>query len=197
MAERFLFLSTNSLNPEHTKRNLTEAIIPVVFIFINLKLLKIYKYQKDGFNKMKKIIFILISLFIASNIFAQWQPDVRLTYDPAQSYMSGPHQKDIASNGNVLHVVWHDERTNWDIYYKRSTDERAQAGVQIHVCQTGQVNLTAHALQSMGQTYTLCGMITVTVIGNYFTFAQQTAETLGERKHDLQQMMALTHLMWL
>jgi Secretion system C-terminal sorting domain/BNR repeat-like domain len=68
------------------------------------------------------ILFIYISLTIFSTAFAQWQPDVRLTNDPAQSYMSGPHQHDIASNGNVLHVVWHDQRTNWDIYYKRSTD---------------------------------------------------------------------------
>ena len=74
---------------------------------------------------MKKIFFMLISLFIATNIFAQWQPDVRLTYDGAQSYMSNPNKHGIASNGNVLHVVWHDERSNWDIYYKRSTDAGA------------------------------------------------------------------------
>ncbi len=77
---------------------------------------------------MKKILFILISFFTVSTIFAQWQPDVRLTIDGAQSYMSGPHQKDIASSGNVIHVVWHDERTNWDIYYKRSSDAGASWG---------------------------------------------------------------------
>ncbi len=76
---------------------------------------------------MKKIICIIFLSFF-STIFAQWQTDVRLTYDGAQSYMSGPHQKDIASSGNVLHVVWHDERTNWDIYYKRSSDAGATWG---------------------------------------------------------------------
>jgi predicted neuraminidase len=69
-----------------------------------------------------KLLFIFLSLTFFTTTFAQWQLDLRLTNDPAQSYMSGPHQHDIASNGNTIHVVWHDERTNWDIYYKRSPD---------------------------------------------------------------------------
>jgi hypothetical protein len=71
---------------------------------------------------MKKILLSSIIIFCSVVSYSQWQPDVRLTYDGAQSYMSGPHQNDIASSGNILHVVWHDERSNWDIYYKRSTD---------------------------------------------------------------------------
>lgn len=48
-----------------------------------------------------------------------WEADERLTNDPASS--SSPA---IAVSGNVVHVVWNDYRDgNWEIYYKRSTDE--------------------------------------------------------------------------
>ena len=48
-----------------------------------------------------------------------WEADERLTNDPAIS--SSPA---IAVSGNVVHVVWNDYRDgNWEIYYKRSTDE--------------------------------------------------------------------------
>ena len=67
------------------------------------------------------IIFIFLNC-LSQNLSAQWQTDVRLTNDPAQSYMSNPNKHGIVSSGNVLHVVWHDQRSNWDIYYKRSTD---------------------------------------------------------------------------
>jgi hypothetical protein len=73
---------------------------------------------------MKKIIFTLFiihcSLLIAN---AQWQPDVRLTNDPAISYTSYNNAWCIASSGTVVHVVWYDGRdNNYEIYYKRSTD---------------------------------------------------------------------------
>lgn len=72
---------------------------------------------------MKKYFFIISAILFWTILSpAQWQPDVRLTNDPAQSYMSNPNKHCIASSGNVLHVVWHDERTNWNIYYKCSTD---------------------------------------------------------------------------
>jgi hypothetical protein len=73
---------------------------------------------------MKKIIFTLFiihcSLLIAN---AQWQPDVRLTNDPAGSYTFESNARCVASSGSVVHVVWRDERDgNYEIYYKRSTD---------------------------------------------------------------------------
>ncbi len=78
---------------------------------------------------MKKIIFtivlvlILNSSFLIENCFAQWQPDVRLTNDPANSYTSYNNAWCIASSGIVVHVVWYDNRDgNNEIYYKRSTD---------------------------------------------------------------------------
>ena len=54
---------------------------------------------------------------------AQWQPDVRLTNDPAFTSTSNNNAWSIAANGDVLHVVWWDFRDgNWEIYYKRSAD---------------------------------------------------------------------------
>lgn len=59
-------------------------------------------------------------------LFAQWQPDVRLTNDTANSYSSFNNAKWIASSGNTLHVVWSDFRNgNYDIFYKRSTNNGA------------------------------------------------------------------------
>ena len=63
-------------------------------------------------------------LFITQMCFGQWQPDVRLTNDPAYSWTSYNNAWCIASSGSVVHVVWFDLRDggNSEIYYKRSTD---------------------------------------------------------------------------
>ncbi len=62
--------------------------------------------------------FILLTF----NLFAQWQPDVRLTNNPFTSYTSY-NTWCIAASGNVVHVVWWDARNgNDEIYYKRSAD---------------------------------------------------------------------------
>ena len=69
------------------------------------------------------LFLILNSQFLILNCFAQWQPDVRLTNDPAASYTSPNNAWCIAANGDLVHVVWLDERDgNFEIYYKRSTD---------------------------------------------------------------------------
>lgn len=48
-----------------------------------------------------------------------WEPDVRLTDDPAVSF--GPC---VAVSGSNVHVVWQDTRdgSGWELYYKNSTD---------------------------------------------------------------------------
>lgn len=49
-----------------------------------------------------------------------WDVDTRLTNDPGASFYPS-----IAVSGNVVHVIWYDNRhggTNYEIYYKRSTD---------------------------------------------------------------------------
>ena len=72
--------------------------------------------------KMILILLILITLY-TFNLFAQWQPDVRLTYNPAASSTSFNNAWCIASSGDFVHAVWYDIRDgNREIYYKRSTD---------------------------------------------------------------------------
>ncbi|MEK9135834.1 MAG: hypothetical protein AAB393_01820 [Bacteroidota bacterium] len=57
------------------------------------------------------------------DLFAQWQPDVRLTNNSAYSQTSYNNAWCIASEGNIIHAVWYDNRDgNYEIYYKRSTD---------------------------------------------------------------------------
>jgi len=48
-----------------------------------------------------------------------WAPDTRLTFDPARSLYPT-----IAVSGPKVHVAWSEDRDgNYEIYYKRSTDE--------------------------------------------------------------------------
>jgi hypothetical protein len=69
-------------------------------------------------NKLIAILFIAHS----SLLIAQWQPDVRLTNDPAISYTS-PNARCIAAYGDNVHIVWYDSRdVDPEIYYKRSSD---------------------------------------------------------------------------
>lgn len=57
----------------------------------------------------------------STNGGASWLPHTRLTYDTSRSYSAA-----IAALGSSVHVVWYDMRGwNWDIYYKRSTDDGA------------------------------------------------------------------------
>ncbi len=78
--------------------------------------------------KMKKIfitvfVFIIHYSLLITNCEAQWQPDVRLTNASGNSYTTYNNAWCIASNGDVVHVVWFDQRDgNYEIYYKRSTD---------------------------------------------------------------------------
>lgn len=66
---------------------------------------------------------ILIIGFCSAISLAQWQPDLRLTNDTADSYTSNNNTWNIASNGGIVHVLWWDRRIgNYEIYYKRSMD---------------------------------------------------------------------------
>jgi hypothetical protein len=75
-------------------------------------------------SKMKRYLLLASLLLLRSYVtLAQWQPDVRLTNAPGESWTTNNNARSIASNGDVLHVVWWDYRDgNWEIYYKRSTD---------------------------------------------------------------------------
>ncbi|MBZ0201847.1 MAG: hypothetical protein K8I03_02390 [Ignavibacteria bacterium] len=71
---------------------------------------------------MKKL-FILSALFILSSSihYTQWQPDVQLTNNSGASLTSDNNGWCVAADGNLVHVVWYDDRDgNTEIYYKRS-----------------------------------------------------------------------------
>ncbi len=73
---------------------------------------------------MKKLFFLTAALFAANAVHSQWQPDVRLTNDTNFSATSFNGARTMAVSGNVLHVIWSDDRDgNREIYYKRSPDE--------------------------------------------------------------------------
>jgi len=73
---------------------------------------------------MKKTFLLGAALFAAIFSQAQWEPDVRLTNDPAGSLTTWANSVHaIATSGDTVHVVWYDNRDgNFEIYYKRSVD---------------------------------------------------------------------------
>ncbi len=71
----------------------------------------------------KQLLFIILILFVTIVTNAQWQQDVRLTNNTAISNLVPNNSWAIKANGNILHVVWADNRNgSYEIYYKRSTD---------------------------------------------------------------------------
>ena len=73
----------------------------------------------------KHLLFTSVFLFGTLISQAQWQPDVRLTNDPALSATTAySNAHCIASSGDTVHVVWRDNRVggNYEIFYKRSVD---------------------------------------------------------------------------
>ncbi len=67
----------------------------------------------------------LFSLFFCSPaaVHAQWEPDVRLTYNDSASNTDENLRCIAAVPGGTVHIVWYDKRDgNGEIYYKRSTD---------------------------------------------------------------------------
>lgn len=79
---------------------------------------------------MKKL-FIITILFVlnSSGLYAQWQPDLKLTTIVNYTYSLQNNSKQVASYGNTVHAVWYDRPDgNYEIYYKRSTDAGASWG---------------------------------------------------------------------
>jgi hypothetical protein len=78
---------------------------------------------------MKKCLLFIGFIAAGSALWAQWGPDVRLTNAPGHSYTTYNNTYSIAVSGNNIHVIWYDQRDgNWEIYYKRSTDNGATWG---------------------------------------------------------------------
>ncbi|HEY5125564.1 MAG TPA: exo-alpha-sialidase [Ignavibacteria bacterium] len=87
-------------------------------------------------------VFILNSSFLIHNCICQWQPDVRLTNDPASSNPCYNNGWCIGLSGNVVHVVWTDLRDgNYEIYYKRSSDEGTSWGADTRLTNNSGLSL--------------------------------------------------------
>jgi hypothetical protein len=68
------------------------------------------------------LLFSLLLCF-PSVVNAQWEPDVRLTYNDSASYTSYNNAWCVAATGDTVHVTWFDKRDrNEEIYYRHSYD---------------------------------------------------------------------------
>ena len=83
---------------------------------------------------MKKIILFIAAMIAAIQLHAQWEPDIRLTDAPDSSWIDINHSWNIASSGDVVHVVWSDMRDGYsETYYKRSADKGETWGQDIRL----------------------------------------------------------------
>ncbi len=81
-----------------------------------------------------KILFLSVVILFNLTLLAQWQPDLRLTNDPEISFTASTNTSSVASSGSFVHIVWWDNRnTDWEIYYKRSTDNGLSWGPDIRL----------------------------------------------------------------
>jgi hypothetical protein len=91
------------------------------------------------FSTFLLAFFSLSPLLLVSPaaVLAQWEPDVRLTYNDSVSYPSYPNAWGIAAGpGNEVHVAWEDSRDgNSEIYTKRSTDGGVHWGSDVRLSQ--------------------------------------------------------------
>lgn len=78
---------------------------------------------------MLKLLIVFTVLNCSVDIFGQWLPDYRFTNHPDSSLTSPNNARCIAANGNMIHTAWYDNRDgNYEIYYKRSSDNGAAWG---------------------------------------------------------------------
>ncbi len=100
---------------------------------------------------MKKILALALFLILSNILNAQWLPDVRLTTFTGTSNTSYC-DRSVAVIGNTVHVVWYDDRDgNYEIYYKRSTDNGISWGAD--------TRLTNNTSFSAGSGISVSGMI--------------------------------------
>jgi len=71
-----------------------------------------------------KLLILVFTLLTVKVFMAQWQSDVRLTNNAASSFVSANNENCVAASGEVVHIIWFDNRDgNSEIYYKRSADD--------------------------------------------------------------------------
>ncbi len=72
------------------------------------------------FDFLQIILLFVLILLLEGISYSQWQPEMRLTNDPAESYLSGTNTRSIATFEGIQNIVWADLRDgNQEIYYKR------------------------------------------------------------------------------
>jgi hypothetical protein len=78
-------------------------------------------------NRTSCFVLLSLSLLVLSPptvVRAQWELDQRLTWNDSVSYTCGARPCLAVSPSGVMHLVWCDNRDgNYEIYYKRSTDQ--------------------------------------------------------------------------
>ena len=85
-------------------------------------------------NQLRSGLVVATLMLAMNGAHAQWEPDLRLTNNPALSLVGGASQKNVAAEGGGVHVVWHDRRDkNEEIYYKRSTDGGVSWGADVRL----------------------------------------------------------------
>ncbi|MEO0079943.1 MAG: sialidase family protein [candidate division WOR-3 bacterium] len=87
---------------------------------------------------MKSVVWTLALSWWLSLALAQWEPEVRLTWNDSSSSTSFNNVRSIAAGARgTVHVVWSDHRTGVDqIYYKRSTDRGATWSLDTNLTDT-------------------------------------------------------------
>ena len=70
------------------------------------------------------VLMSLLCILTPHSALAQWEPDQRLTDDPASSRTAeNSNTWTVGAGGDTVHVVWTDNRdSNDEIYHQRSTD---------------------------------------------------------------------------
>ena len=86
------------------------------------------------FTLIPAVLFFLPGMVAPA--LAQWEPDVRLTFNDSVSITSLNNVWAIAACEDTLHVVWCDTRDGkQEIYYKRSLDGGVSWGADTHLTQ--------------------------------------------------------------
>jgi hypothetical protein len=98
-------------------------------------------YESDAGGNLGKEIWYARS----TNAGLTWEPAINLTSDPGVSM--GPC---VGASGSTVHVTWEDNRDgNYEIYYKRSTDNGASWG--------SDTRLTSNSAASTGSSIDISG----------------------------------------
>ena len=83
---------------------------------------------------MKKLSLTILFFLVIVISHAQWQGDIRLTNDTNFSSTSFNNARSLGVSGNMLHVIWSDDRDgNREIYYKQSADQGLSWGNDIRL----------------------------------------------------------------